>query len=120
MIRLLTGLPSTVVGIEAVGRVEKSDYEGVLDPAIEEALKREDKIRLLYVLGEEFEGYAPGAAWEDTKLGVEHWGSWERIAVVTDREWIRDALRMFGWMLPGEVREFRSGERAEATAWITA
>jgi hypothetical protein len=119
MIRLLSDLPSTVVGIEAVGRVEKRDYEDVLDPAIEEALKRHDKIRLLYVLGDEFDGYAPGAAWEDTKLGVGHWGSWERIAVATDREWIRDALKMLGWMLPGEVRSFHSGERADATAWIS-
>jgi hypothetical protein len=119
MIKLLSDLPDDVVGIEAVGRIETSDYETVLDPAVEAALQGHEKIRLLYVLGEEFEGYSAGASWEDLKLGVEHWSKWERIAVVTDKGWIRDGVRMFGWMLPGAVKVFETGAREEAIAWVT-
>jgi hypothetical protein len=118
MLRVLTDLPDTVVGIEAFGRIEASDYESILDPAVDAALRRHDRIRLLYVLGEEFEGFSAGAAWKDTKLGIGHRSAWERIAVVTDRGWIHDALKALGWMLPGEVRAFRMDERTEATAWI--
>jgi len=119
MIRLLPDLPANVIGAEAVGRVEKDDYTRILEPAVAAALESHDKIRLLYVLGPEFEGYSAGAGWEDTKLGVGHWGAWERIAVVTDREWIADAVKALGWMLPGEVRVLGTDERAEAEAWIT-
>jgi hypothetical protein len=120
MIRLINDLPDTIVGIEAVGRVEASDYETVLEPAVKAHLERHDKVRLLYVLGEEFDRYAPGAALEDAKLGIGHWSSWERIAIVTDRDWLHDAIRMLGWMFPGDVRSFRLAERDDAVAWLAA
>src|SRR6188472_1661708 len=90
MIRLLTDLPEGVVGIEAVGHVEADDYANVVEPAIQAALQHSDKVRLLYVLGEGFEGYSAAASWEDAKLGIGHWSAWERIAIVTDHDWIRD------------------------------
>ena len=74
----------------------------------------------LYVLGEGFEGYSAAASWEDAKLGIGHWSAWERIAIVTDRGWIRDALKAFGWMFPGEVKVFPVAEQPEAVAWVGA
>jgi hypothetical protein len=120
MINLLTDLPPNVLGIEAVGHVSAEDYREVLEPAVEKALAGHDKLRLLYVLGEEFEGYSAGAAWEDTKLGIGHWNAWERIAVVTDGGWIRDAVRAVAWMLPGEVRVFAVERRDDARDWVAA
>ena len=120
MLELLTNLPDDVIGIEATGRVGAGDYASVLQPAVEEMLARHDRIRLLYVIGEGFEGYSSGAAWEDVKLGIGHWGAWERIAIVTDHGWMHDGLKAVGWMLPGEVRAFHAAERAEATAWVAA
>lgn len=120
MINEIADLPQNVVGIEAVGHVSTADYRDVLEPAVEKALQQHDKLRLLYVLGEEFDGYSPGAAWEDTKLGISHWRAWERIAVVTDIEWIRDGVRAFAWMLPGEVKVFSVGDREDARDWVSA
>jgi hypothetical protein len=117
MLRLLPDVPANVVGVEAVGRVESDDYETVLEPAIAAALAADERLRLVYVLGPEFEGYSTAAAWEDAKLGVGHWGAWERIAVVTDRDSIADTVRALGWMLPGEVRVFPGDRRDEAAAW---
>lgn len=118
MIRLLTDLPEGVVGIEAVGHVEADDYANVVEPAVRAALEHSDKVRLLYVLGEGFEGYSAAASWEDAKLGIGHWSAWEKIAIVTDRGWIRDALKAFGWMFPGEVKVFAAGDQPAATAWL--
>jgi hypothetical protein len=119
MLHVLAGLPPNVVGIEAVGRVSAEDYGEVLEPAIERALASHEKLRLLYVLGETFEGYSAGAAWEDTKLGIGHWGAWERIAVVSDGEWIRNAIKAVAWMLPGDVRVFPLAARDDAIAWVS-
>ncbi len=120
MIKLLTDLPDGVLGIEAVGHVEAADYANVVEPAIQAALQHSDKVRLLYVLGEGFEGYSAAASWEDAKLGIGHWSAWEKIAIVTDRGWIRDALKAFGWMFPGEVQVFPTAERAQAVDWVGA
>jgi hypothetical protein len=119
MIQLLTDLPDGVVGIEAVGHVEAEDYARVVEPAVRAALEHSDRLRLLYVLGEGFEGYSAAASWEDAKLGIGHWSAWERIAVVTDRGWIRDGIKAFGWMFPGEVKVFPTAGQGDARAWVS-
>jgi len=78
-----------------------------------------DKIRLLYVLGDDFDGYSVGAIWEDAKLGAHSLTAWERAAVVTDVGWIRHLMAAVGWMLPGEIRVFGLDGEDEARAWIT-
>lgn len=99
--------------------MEADDYREVIGPALQRALAGHDKVRLLAVLGDEFEGYSAGAAWEDAKLGLGHWGAWERMAIVTDRDRIHDALKAIGWVLPGEVNVFGLAEREQATAWVS-
>ena len=67
--RILEGLPSNVIGVEASGRVTDDDYENVLVPAVRATLDDEGKIRFIYILGDEFEGWTMGALWDDAKLG---------------------------------------------------
>jgi hypothetical protein len=37
----------------------------------------------------QFSGIDAGAVWEDFRVGMEHLSRWERMAVVTDVEWLR-------------------------------
>ena len=62
MIRLIRNMPPGTIGIEAVGKVTEDDYQNVLVPAVSEALERND-VRLMYILGDDFESYSPGALW---------------------------------------------------------
>ena len=119
MLRLIQGLPGNVVGIEAVGKVQAADYREVLDPAAGSAIATHGKVRLLYVLGEAFEGYTAGAVWEDTKLGFHDLSAWERIAVVTDHQAFADAVRVMGWLIPGEVRTYPASQVSDAKAWVS-
>ncbi len=50
---------------------------------------------MLYVIGNDVTSFSPGAMVEDAKVGVEHLARWERMAVVTDRAWIRDGIHAF-------------------------
>jgi hypothetical protein len=119
MLKLMDGLPANVIAIEASGKVEADDYRKVLDPAAAAAIKDHGKVRLLYLLGDAFTGYTPAAMWEDTKLGFHDMSAWERIAVVTDHGALADAIRVFGWLVPGEVRTYPTGQLAEAKAWVS-
>ena len=65
----------------------------------------------------EFHGMSGGALWLDLKVGVEHLRAWKRIALVTDIEWMKQMTTLFGWMTPGEVRQFSLAQRDEAIAW---
>ena len=120
MIELLPNLPSKVVGFAASGRVTAEDYESVVFPAIESRLKEQAKIRVLYLLGSHFSGFTAGAMWDDAKVGLGHAGAWEKIAVVTDVDWIRSAVSIFRFILPCPVKVFSNAQLSEAKAWIAA
>jgi SpoIIAA-like len=119
MIKLIENLPDNVIGFEAIGNVDAGDYKSTLDPAVAAALKDHDKLRLVYVLGDQFDGYTGGAMWEDTKLGVGHWGAWEKIALVTDKDWVDDAIKFLGWMVPGEIQVYPTAKLDDAKAWAS-
>jgi SpoIIAA-like len=70
MIEPIEGAPEGVLAFRASGKVEESDYDNVLRPAIERATEAGKKLRLVYELGPEFERMTAGATWEDTKLGM--------------------------------------------------
>jgi len=118
MLELITDLPENVLGIRARGDVTAEDYQSVLVPAVETRLRTQKKLRLLYVLGPEFTGYTGAAAWEDTKVGMRHFTDFDRIAVVTDVDWVSRMVRAFGFVLPGDVRVFPNAEADRAQTWI--
>ncbi|MEM7192200.1 MAG: STAS/SEC14 domain-containing protein [Pseudomonadota bacterium] len=119
MIELLKGFPRNVVAIACHGEVSRKDYDEVLIPAVEKALQSNDKVRMLYEVAPDFEGYEAGAAWEDFKTGVAHFTKWDRIAVITDIEWIGAAVKIFGLFLPSTVRVYAQDDAAKARLWIT-
>src|SRR5689334_2408172 len=121
MLTPIPDLPETVVGVEATGEVTADDYQRVLVPAVEAAIDAAagGKIRILYAFGTDFPDYSAGAARQDTKLGLGHLRSWERIAIVGDADWLRHAVHGLGWMMPGEIRMFAAGELDAARAWLT-
>jgi hypothetical protein len=114
-------LPESAVGIRASGEVTGDDYRTVLIPAVEAALQGGHKVRLLYVLGEDVKGlgFTAGAAWQDTKVGLGHYSSWEKVAVVSGKEWLRHSVDIFGYLIPGEVKAFTPAEEAEARSWVS-
>ena len=120
MIEILKNFPDNVIALSCEGQVTREDYERILVPAILKALKRHDKIRLLYKTSANFTGYDPGAMWEDFKIGVEHPTRWERVAVVTDVDWIVKMMRIFSFLMPCPAKLFSPSEAAQAQAWIIA
>jgi len=119
MLKRIIDLPGNVLGIKASGSITASDYQSVLVPELEEKLKQFKKVRLLYELGDAFESYTSAAAWEDTKVGLKHFTQFERIAVVTDVNWIRNSMKVFGFAFPGEVRIFGNDDLQQAREWIS-
>jgi hypothetical protein len=118
MIELIPDFPDQVVGFVASSQVTAGDYETVVIPAIESALKTHGTVRVFYQLGPAFTGFTAGAMWDDMKLGMAHLKAWEKIAVVTDLAWVADATRIFQFVIPCPVKVFSNSEFAEAARWI--
>ena len=75
------------------------------------------KLRLVYVLGPEFDEYEGEAVWEDLKLGVKNAGSFERVALVTDARWAGPALTVLSALWPGQMKAFALADLAAAKTW---
>lgn len=116
MFEPITGLPEGVIGFEAVGNVEATDYEDSLMPAIARSAEA-GEVRLILVLGERFTGYTPGAMKEDAGL-VAHAKAWKRTALVSDLGWVAHLATAFGWMVPGAFKHFGLADREAAIAWV--
>lgn len=119
MIEKIANLPENVLGFTAKGTVTENDYQSIIIPAVEELFSRQKKVRFLYHLGEDITGFEAAAMWDDTKLGLKHLTGWERMAIVSNIEWVRSAIKIFGLIIPGRVRVFHNNELTEATRWIS-
>ena len=116
MINELKDLPNGVIGFEAKGKIDASDYRGVVLPALKRAVAA-GEVRFVIVLTD-FEGMSGRAMWEDLKMGVEHLRAWKRIALVSDIPWATHLTDLFGWMTPGETKTFSTDELQAAIDWV--
>jgi hypothetical protein len=115
-------LPIGVLGFRASGKITRDEYGEMMAP-IYAALERGDKLNIYFELAGDFQGLDLGALWADMKaagsVGLKHRSSWQRMAFVTDKDWIRHAAAVFGPLAPGEFRVFQPDETAQAKAWVT-
>ena len=117
MLQPIAALPEGVLGFEASGEIQPSDYRDTLMPAVRDVWERGDEIRIVLVF-ERWSGMSSGAVWEDLKVGMKHLTKWKRIALVTDLDWMITVTSLFGWMTPGELKRFPVAERDRAIAWV--
>lgn len=119
MITQLSQLPAGVVGFVATGKVTAADYESVVIPAVDAVFASYTSVRCLYRIDKDFEGFEIGALWDDAKVGLKHYSGWERIALVTDHDWIRAAVTAFSMVIPAEIRLFNDADFTSAMAWVS-
>ena len=114
--------PDTVLAVEIVGKLEKEDYRTVLVPGLQALLDQHGAIRAVFVFGDAYEGLTAGGMLEDTKLEISELvhrdlSKWQRCAVVTSLDWLRHAVTVFRFMMPGEVECFEPTEERRAVDW---
>jgi hypothetical protein len=123
MVTRVEDLPQGVLGYRASGKLTANDYRELMKP-IYAALDRGETLDIYFELESDWDGLDLGALWEDVKaagrVGIGHRSSWGRMAIVTDRDWIRHAARAAGSLAPGELRIFAPAEAAQAKAWVAA
>ena len=119
MIELLNDVPAGVTGIRVSGRLSGEELRAIA-PSITERLKSGTETRIVEVI-DDYAGFGPGGLLEDLKLGLgtvlPHHGSFTRIAIVTDTDWITHTLHALAWIIPGEMAVFRLDELERAKQW---
>ena len=118
MLRRMTDMPAGTIGFEAVGEVEDDDWEETVEPVLRDEIAAGRKIRLLYAIGAAARDVEGDALKADTGFRARHASSFERVAVASDEDWVRPALRALSFLMPGKARGFRSRELDQAKAWL--
>jgi hypothetical protein len=114
----MTDLPAGTIGFEAVGEVEDDDWEHAVEPILRQEIAEGRKVRLLYLLGPRAHDLEGDAMKADTGFRARHAGSFERVAVVTDEDWMRPALKALSFLMPGKAKGFRVRELDDAKVWL--
>jgi hypothetical protein len=121
MVEQIPDMPPGTLGFRISDRLVREDYVQVLVPPLRRAVDAGERLRVLYAIGPGLH-MEPGALWEDIKvdfeLGIGHRELWERVAVVTDMDWLWQAFALFSWMVPGEMRLFHERDLEAAKAWL--
>ena len=108
-----------VVGIRVKGKVTTADIERAIG-RIESKLKQHEQVSFIAEI-EGLSGVSPGALLKDITYGIQqlvHLDRFHRAAVVTDKRWIRAAVKLESRILPGvDVKAFYRREREAAYAW---
>lgn len=107
------------LGFEAKWEINGEDYENILIPQINEKLKSFSKIGILYHIGNDFEKYSVKAVFDDMKIGFTNMRSFERIAVVTDLNWIINGIQLFHFIFPWKIKIFKNSELEAAKEWTS-
>ena len=118
MLTRIHDMPAGTLGFEAVGEVDDDDVEKVLVPALTQWVAQRGKIRLLYVLGTRLRTMEDDAVSSNAKFVAHHPTAFERVAVVSDDDWLRPAVRALSLLLPGQVKAFPIRGLALAKQWL--
>ena len=119
MLRRMPDMPAGTIGFEAIGEVEDDDWEHVVEPVLRAEIADGRKVRLLYLLGRRAQEVEGDAMRADAGFRARHASSFERVAVVSDEDWMRPALSTLSFLLPGKAKGFPVHEIAAAKVWLT-
>ena len=119
MIEILTDMPTGVTGIRVSGRISGEELRE-FQPVMED-LGKSAEIRIVEVIDQDYDGFGPGGLTEDLKMGfgalLHHHSAFKRIAVVSDKVWVRHTMHAIGWLVPGELAVFGGDELDRAAEW---
>lgn len=98
--------------------VTDSDYRDKLMPALDAALTKGDRLRLLAIVEARPSEFTLGAMVQDARTGLKHWRGFDRIALVSDDKVVRAAVGGVSVFMPCPVSTFAMAEVDAARRWL--
>ena len=119
MIDHLQNLPLNIVGFKATGEITEKDFTETVMPKVKALIDKTDKLNYLFVLETSVKNFTVGAWMKDAMMGIKHLTKWNRAAIVSDVEAIRNFTNFFSFLVPGEFKGFEHSELQQAIDWVS-
>lgn len=109
-------LEDNIIAVTVSGTLTEEDYE-TLTPRLEREAEQHEVLRLVWEM-RDFEGWQPGALWEDAKLDTQLNSEVTKLAMIGETRWQDWMTQLSKPFAVGELRYFDESERDAAYAWI--
>lgn len=119
MITLIKNLTDDIIGFRYDDEVTAEDYETIVFPAVEAAMKKNKDLKVLLQLGNTFKGFKLGAMKDDMEIGIKYFKDWKKIVFVSDKEWMNHTVKAFGFLMPAKVKSFENKDMDAAIKWLS-
>lgn len=118
MIEILK-LPSHVAAFRAWGKVTGKDYDYIINPKVEQVYKQFNQINYFLLLDTPISHYSTEAWIKDVVLGFVYFTQWNKIAIVSDKQKVKDFTNFFGKLIPGKTIGFMRNDLEKAIHWVS-
>ena len=118
MIEQIKDLPVNMVGFRATEKVNKDDFNSVLE-SVKRLVDSKGKLNYLPVFDTSSANFTVGAWLQDALLGIKNLTKWNRAAIVSDSDAIVTFTDIFSKLMPGEFRGFHKNELQQAIDWTS-
>ncbi len=118
MINVKSGTQEDLLEVHMTAPITDQDYKETLMPALDAALARVEKVRMLVVLKAGLTDFTLGAFWDDARMGMGAWRGFDRVAIVTAEGAMSRTIRAFSILMPCPVSVFAPGSEDEARLWL--
>ncbi len=119
MITHLLDLPSNIVGFKATGEITEKDFTETVMPQVKALIDQTDTLNYLLVLDTSLNNFTIGAWMKDAMMGIKHLTKWNRAAIVSDVEAVRNFTNFFSYLMPGEFKGFEHKDLQQAIDWVS-
>lgn len=118
MITCIDKPESRTVELVIEGGVTKDDYLETAEH-LHDRIQDWGAVNLLEDI-RSIDGVEAGAFWDNVKFGFRHFQDIDKVAVVTDKQWIRAATTITDPLIHLDVQTFPREEIETARAWVAA
>ncbi|MBB4642225.1 SpoIIAA family protein [Rhizorhapis suberifaciens] len=105
-----------IVEIEIDGAADTKSYRTLITD-MDQLIAANGKISVLEIV-RDIGWLSPGIWWEDLGWSFRHLKDIARVAIVTDKSWIKPIVKMMAGVMSAEVATFALDELDKARSWI--
>jgi hypothetical protein len=117
MIEKLSGSVGNFLAFKASGKLTDHDYKEIFVPALKATVEAYGKIRIVFELAENFQGWDAHAAWDEIKLEPMHFNNIERAAFIGHSRWEKWMTKLMKPFTKGQIKYFEANKAGDAWKW---
>lgn len=118
MIYHLHNLPSNIVGFNAIGKITEKDFSEIVLPKVKALIDKKEQLNYLLVHETTTINFTIDSWMADAMMGIKNVTKWNRVAIVSNGEAIRNFTNFFSNFRPAEFKGFEHKDMQKAIDWV--